>query len=219
MASMRTPRLPFVLFCVGLGACSSDGGAVDLATGDLATGDLATAATLTSITIVPAAPKLLVDDTQLFVATGTYSDATTKPLTAMVTWTSSSPAVATISAAAVATAVAAGTTSITASLGEVTSAPATVAVRAVATVGITWPGGGATANASIGGATLQFTATAQLSDGDALDVTQRATWSSSMTTIATIGTSGLAITGNNGGTSTISATFAGKTGTATMLVQ
>ena len=46
--------------------------------------------------------------TQQFTATGTFSDNTTQNLTSQVTWASATPAVATINAAGLATAVAVG---------------------------------------------------------------------------------------------------------------
>ena len=75
--------------------------------------------TLLSIAVTPANPTILTRATQQFTATGTYSDQSTSNLTGLVTWTSSSTAVATIDAGGLATAVSAGTTSITAALNSV----------------------------------------------------------------------------------------------------
>ena len=81
--------------------------------------------TLTSIAVTPASPAhLKVGATQQFTATGTFSDGTTSDITATVTWHSGTTATATISAAGLATGVAAGTTAITATQGAVTSTPA-----------------------------------------------------------------------------------------------
>jgi len=67
------------------------------------------------------------------------------------------------------------------------------------------------------GATQQFAALGVLSDGTSQDITAAATWTSSSTTVATINASGLA-TGQNPGTTTITATLSGKSGTATLTV-
>lgn len=76
-------------------------------------------ATLSSIAVTPANPAVLVGATQQFTATGTYSDNTTADITATVTWSSSDTAKATITSAGLATAVAAGSPIITATMGSV----------------------------------------------------------------------------------------------------
>jgi len=85
--------------------------------------------TLVSIAVTPAAPSIALGLTQQFIATGTYSDATTQVLTTTATWVSATPATATIGAATgLATSVAAGTTSITAAVGAITSPAVTLTV-------------------------------------------------------------------------------------------
>jgi hypothetical protein len=80
----------------------------------------ASSPTLASIAVTPSNPTLQVGTSQQFTATGTYSDSSTQNLTSQVNWTSSNPAAATISASGLATAVAAGTTTISATLSNVT---------------------------------------------------------------------------------------------------
>jgi hypothetical protein len=58
-----------------------------------------------------------------FVAVGTYSDTAYSAVTAQVSWSSSNPAVATISAGGLVSAVANGTTTITATLTGIVSPP------------------------------------------------------------------------------------------------
>src|SRR4051812_7674149 len=73
---------------------------------------------LDSIQISPATQGLAVGQTAQFSATGTYGNAkhlSTQNVTTGVTWTSSAPSVATVSASGLTTAVGAGTTTITAS--------------------------------------------------------------------------------------------------------
>jgi hypothetical protein len=96
------------------------------------------AATLIAIAVTPSNPSISQGAKQQFTATGTYSDGTTQTLTTTVTWNSSTAGVATISNAAgsqgLATAVAAGSTTITAASGSV-SGTASLTVTAVTTTG------------------------------------------------------------------------------------
>ncbi len=69
------------------------------------------------------------------------------------------------------------------------------------------------------GATQQFTATGNYSDGSTQNMTSQATWTSSNTSVATVnGSSGLA-TGVSAGTTTITATLSGKSGSTNLAVQ
>ena len=89
----------------------------------------APAAVLQSITVSPTSASIAVGATQQFTATGNYSDGSSKSLTSSVTWTSSVPADATVTAG-LAKGVAAGGTSITAALSGITSAAAALTVTA-----------------------------------------------------------------------------------------
>ena len=75
--------------------------------------------TLSSIAVTPATPTISTGATQSFTATGTYSNGSTQNLTSQVAWTSSSTSVATINSTGLATAVSAGSTTISATLGTV----------------------------------------------------------------------------------------------------
>jgi hypothetical protein len=174
------------------------------------------AKTLTSIAVTPAKPSISKGATQQFTATGTYSDKSTQNLTSQATWTSSSPSVATISAAGLASAVAKGSTTIEASMSGVNGSTAlTVTVPVVGTlqsIAVT------PANPSIAkGATEQFTATGNYSDGSTLNLTSQATWSSSNASIATINAAGLASAVATG-TTTIQASLSGIPGSAVLTV-
>jgi len=85
-----------------------------------------TAAVLVSIAITPSSPTVGAGSTLQLIATGTFSDFSTSNVSAQVTWTSSNPAVATVSNTAgtqgLITGVAAGTTTITAASGTVSEA-------------------------------------------------------------------------------------------------
>jgi len=67
------------------------------------------------------------------------------------------------------------------------------------------------------GATQQFTATGTYSNGDTENLTNLAAWSSTVTTVATINSTGLA-TAVSAGTTTIEATYSGVTGSASLTV-
>ena len=84
-----------------------------------------TGATLISISLAPQNPSIALGATQQFTATGTYSDGTSNDVTLLVTWTSSSSAVAIVSNATgsigLATSVGIGQSTITATLGTISS--------------------------------------------------------------------------------------------------
>ena len=180
-----------------------------------------TAATLQSISVTPATPSRPVPIPLAFTATGLFTDGTTQDLTTQVTWSSSKTAVATISNAAgsigVATPVAPGETTISATLGALSGSTVfTVTGATLSSITVT------PANRSIAkGTTQQFTATGNYSDGSTLNITQTVTWASSKTAVATIsnaaGSKGKASAAGVG-TTTISADFGGKTGSTDLTV-
>ncbi len=180
-----------------------------------------TAATLSTIAVTPANPSLPLGLTRQFTATGTFSDSTTQDLTTQVTWSSSSPGVATISNASgskgLATSVAAGTTIITATLGSV-SGNTTLTVNAVTLVSITVTPANPTLTK---GTTQQFTATGTYSDFSTQNLTTSVTWSSSKSAVVSIsnagGSKGLA-KAKRTGTATIRATLGSISGSTSVTV-
>ena len=83
--------------------------------------------TLQSIAITPASMSIALGFPVQLTATGTFSDGTTKNITAEVSWTSSNPAVAVADEAGVITPLAVGSTTFTATLGGlIAPAPMTV---------------------------------------------------------------------------------------------
>ncbi|HEY1416946.1 MAG TPA: Ig-like domain-containing protein, partial [Myxococcaceae bacterium] len=156
-----------------------------------------------------------------FTATGIFTDHTTQDLTTQVTWASSSTAAATISNAAgsqgLASTVAAGTTTISATKGSTTgSTLLTVTSATLQSIAVT------PADPSIAkGTTRQLTATGTYSDASTVDLTDFVTWESKDETVATLsnaaGTRGLATAVDIGSTD-VSATFGGKTGSTTLTV-
>src|SRR5213080_655582 len=170
-------------------------------------------ANLTAISISPAGASIPIHTTQQFTATGSYSDGSSRDLTALVSWGSSSTAAATIDVNGLLTGVAAGSTTISATLGSVTkSTTITVTVPTIASISVTPVG------LTLGiGINQQYTATASYSDGSTQDLVSGVTWSSSSTSVATINSSGLANT-LAAGTTTITATVGSLSDTSTLTI-
>ncbi|MGA2537673.1 MAG: Ig-like domain-containing protein [Terracidiphilus sp.] len=172
-----------------------------------------------SIQVSPSSQSIAVGQTLQFTATGIIGHgshpAGSENLTTAVTWSSSSPGVATVSAAGVATAVSTGSTTISATMA---GAPAATATLTVTGIGV-GPGGATLASIAIipgaqsvtaPGQTTQFIAIGTTSSGATEDLTSLVTWSSSSSQIATISTGGLA-TAVSQGSATITA-IAGSAG-------
>ena len=177
------------------------------------------APTLKSIAVTPASPTIAPKSTQQFTATGTYSDGSTQNITTTVSWISATKTVATIGLhTGLATAVATGSTSISANLGTVHgSTTLTVGITAtLQSITVTPP------TASIAaGTTQQFTATGHFSDGSSQNITTTSTWTSSNTAAATVsnasGSQGLA-TAVAAGSATITATSGSVSGSGALTV-
>lgn len=184
----------------GSGSGTGGGGTGGGGTGGGGTGGTGPAANLSVITISPSNPSVPVNTVQQLTATGSYTDGSSADLTSLVTWTSSSTAVATVDATGMVTGVAVGSASITATLSSV-SASVTVAVTAPSMSAISISPDGLTLPTGI---TQQFTVTAEYADGSSQDLTSGVAWTSSAPGVATIDTTGLA-TLLTGGTTTIAA--------------
>jgi len=173
--------------------------------------------TLRSIAVTPANLSIAAGTTLQFVATGKYSDGSTKNITTTVTWVASKPAVATINATGLSTGIAPGSATIRGTLGTVSgSTGLTVTAAALRSIIV------APANPSIRvGATQQFAATGSYSDGSTRNLTSAVAWSSTVPSVATIsntsGSQGLA-TSAAAGQSTIQATYSAIIGSTTLTV-
>jgi hypothetical protein len=178
-------------------------------------------ATLHSISLDPVNPRIAMGTTQLFTATGNYSDGSTYDLTNFVTWVSSNESVASISNAGdsrgLATPVSAGSTTIQAISGAIQSSTIlTVTTATLRSISIT------PSSPQIGlKTTFQFTAIGTFSDHSTQDLTNSATWSSSVKTVATVSngtkTKGLATSVGTGQT-VVTASFGGISGSTTLAV-
>ena len=135
---------------------------------------------LNSISVTGTSTSVVVGATLQLKATGTYSDSTTKDLSATATWSSSDQTVATVSTAGLVTGVKAGTTSIKATSGSVNgSVNVSVNAASIASITITPP----TSTTVALGDTLQLAATGTFDNGSTGDVTSIVTWASSDDTV------------------------------------
>ncbi len=179
------------------------------------------AAVLRSIAVTPASPSVPKGETDQFTATGTYSDNSTQNLTSQVTWASTTPSVATMSntsgSQGLATGVAIGRSTISATLSGVAGSSVLMVSAAVfQSIAVT------PANPSLPkGEPEQFTATGTYSDNTTQNLTSQVTWASATASVATIsntaGSQGVA-TATGPGTSTISATLNGVAGSTVLTV-
>ena len=116
-------------------------------------------------------------------ATGTYSDGTTKDLSASVVWTSSAPNIATIASTGVLTGKSQGSATITATSNSITG-KTSISVTAALVKAITAIHSSYSTIAAL--TQEQFRATATLTDGSSADITHLVTWTVSPTTFASI---------------------------------
>ncbi|HEY3706627.1 MAG TPA: Ig-like domain-containing protein [Terracidiphilus sp.] len=221
----------FRRFCVLMGAMA---GVAPLFIG-------CSASQVDTVTVSPASQTIAVGQTAQFTATGTITHgkhpASTADVTGLVSWTSSAPAVATVSSSGLTTAVSAGTTTITAAMkgfgGTITS---TAVVTVTGSGGSGGSGGGSGGSADITavtvipgsqavaspGQTSTFLAIGTTSNGATQGLTSQVAWMSSSNQIATINSAGVA-TAASKGTATITALFTNPdksvaSGTATFQV-
>jgi hypothetical protein len=129
--------------------------------------------TLTGITVGPSNQSLNVGSTLQMSARGTYDDGSSKTITGSVTWSSSSPDVATISSGGLVTGVASGTTTISADQDTIEGqATVNVVLNNVTALQIN-----PTNPTVIKGGTQNFTCTATVSGQSTRpDVTATVTW-------------------------------------------
>ena len=165
------------------------------------------------VTVSPSSASIEEEETQQFSATAYTSD-NTMISGKTFTWSSSSTSVATINSSGLATGVDAGSTTITATVDGKSGTAALTVTEAPPVVDRVMV---SPSSVSIEeGRTHQFSATAFTSNNTMISGKTFA-WTSSSTSVATINSSGLA-TGVDAGSTTITATVDGKSGTATLTV-
>ena len=167
-----------------------------------------------SLAVTPATLQIAQQTSAQLTATGTFADGTTHDLTTAVTWSSSDASAATVGyQTGILAGLSAGTSTITATLGTVTStAQVTVSNATLTSIAVS----PASPSVALAG-TLQLTATGTFSDGSTQPMLN-VTWSSSSPAVAYVNASGLA-TGTATGTATMSATVNGVSGSTVLTVQ
>ena len=150
------------ILLVGLVACGGNGGGGP------------PPVVLQSIAITPPMPSVAAGTSMQLTATGMYSNATTMDLSAMVTWSSSAIATATVNPAGLLQGLKAGGTTITATFGGVNgTANATVTAAVLTAIQVT------PTNPSLAlGTKRQLTAMGMFSDATTQDLTGQVTWTS-----------------------------------------
>ena len=176
---------------------------------------------LVSIAITPSAPTLQRGLTnQAFLATASYDDNSTGDVTQQATWSSSDTSVLTVVAtganAGRVSTLAAGTATVTATVGAISGTDlVTVTPTPLRTITITGP------SVLVVGSPKSYTATGTYADNTTVDLTTTVTWSSTDATILTVSnaaaTVGLA-SGVAAGTATIRAASGNITGTLRVTV-
>ena len=171
--------------------------------------------TVTSIAIAPAKATVAPKATLQYAATASMSDGTTSNVTATAARTSSSTGIASINSGGLATALTAGSTTIAAAVGKVTGSTTLTVSGGAATIKsiVVTPARTTVAQRT----TLQFTATATWSDGSTSNVSSISTWGTSIPSVATVTSGGLA-TAVAPGASNISAKIGAVTGATILTV-
>ena len=172
-----------------------------------------TAAVPESLQITPTSTSIASGTTLQYAVNVIYSDGSIQPITAGLSWLSTSASVAGINANGLATGLAPGQTTITVGYDSMTAEASLTVTPATLTNIVVTP---ATTVVGING-NVQFTATGVFTDNSTQDLTSQAVWSSSSASYALISAGGLA-TGLSAGTTTISASYGGVSGSGTLQI-
>jgi hypothetical protein len=162
---------------------------------------------LTGITISPASAQIAKGTARQFTAIGQYNDGTSPDITALVAWKSTQPGVASVSSSpgtqGRAVGAAAGSTSISASLGAVSSAPSSLSVSSASLTSITVSPASSTVPLAT---SQQLVATGTFDDGSTEDLSRDVTWTTlnPHSRVARVSATGIA-TGLGLGSETITA--------------
>jgi hypothetical protein len=175
-----------------------------------------TGGNLTGITVIPATVTLVKDTTGRISATGNFSNGSTRDITGAVTWTAANTALASVTpsggnlALLNPLAVTVVATTITATSGSLTAnASLTVIAPQLSSIAFSTT----TLDLTVG-TSSSLAVIATFSDGTTQDVTSISTWTPGNPAIAAVAAGGLGterVTGIAAGSTTISATYGGKT--------
>lgn len=172
-----------------------------------------TAAEVDALTLSPSAPSVALGLGVQLTVQATYSDGTVAPLSTGLTWSVADPLIASVANGAVST-LAEGQTVVTATIGSVQGSVTVQVLPPVLTAIALTPSAAFALDKT---QTQTVTAEGTLSNGQRLDVTSTATWTSSAPGVATVSSTGL-VTAVSPGAATISATQASVSGSVGMTV-
>jgi poly(3-hydroxybutyrate) depolymerase len=167
-----------------------------------------------SLAVEPVTASIAFQAQQQFQAFMTYSDGSVQNVTSLVLWTSSAPAIATVSGTGLATGVGAGGVNIyaSASNGMIAGGGLTVAAPSLISIAVT------PSNTNLAlSSSQQFAATGTFADGSTQNLTAQVTWTSSNSNVLSISGSGLAIA-LQFGISSVTATSGSTSGSAAVTV-
>src|SRR5690349_10961682 len=204
-----TAILAIISLSLGLAACGSGG-----ASSSNTNTPPPVTASLTSLQVAPGNASVAPGAVQQFTATGKYSDGSSKDLTGSAQWKTSNSNIASVAGGKV-TGVGAGIVMVTATSGKF-SASATLQVNSAAT-NLASISVSPTASSLPVNTSQQFTATGTYKDGSSRDLTALVSWASTFSSIATVDVTGVA-TGKSAGSTTISASLGGVTGSTSLTV-
>jgi hypothetical protein len=144
---------------------------------------------LTYLTVAPGRTSIVLGDTAKFTVIANYSDGTTEDVTASAAWSTLNSSIATINAGGVASPVSVGTATIMANaLGRSGTASLIISKAALTAISVTSP------SAAIAlGQSAQLQAQGTYSDKSVQDITDQVSWSAASPGIATISSTGLAV--------------------------
>lgn len=205
----RTPCFLFAALAAGLAACGGSSSSSSEPTVNVP------AATLQSIAVTGDS-TLPVGIAAPLAATGVFTDGKVQDLTATVTWTSSAPAVATVSSGGLLQPVAVGSTTVTAAYAGLSATVAVQVTAATLDAIDVFPGAATLAR----GTTVAFTAVGTFSDGTFADVTATAEWTvdSGAVQLSPTGPGGVIASAAEVGAATLTATIGGVAGAASVTV-
>ena len=136
---------------------------------------------LVDLSISPASLTLAKNSSQLFTATGRYSDNSTEDLSTLVSWNSNNTGIADISDSGLLTTIKAGTSDISAIIGELSSTVTTTVTPAeLKFISISNP------RSLASGVSETLSAIGTYSDGTTQDISNQVLWTSSTPTIANV---------------------------------
>jgi trimeric autotransporter adhesin len=172
-----------------------------------------TDATIVSVSVGPSGKTIALGTKLPFTAVGLFSDNTTQVITLDSTWTSDNHAVATVGGGGTATPVGPGTVNISATFDLVSgSATLYVSSATISLVSVVPAAAFLTPATSV-----SCVAVGTFSDGSTQVITNFVKWSSSASTVASVGPGG-EVTAQSGGTAIIGAQFGSVTGDSTITV-